>query len=370
MNQPTKQNWKIKKEKALVKYSFKKFSTISIILIWITSAFIVGFFSYSFLKNKKEDMMVAVKGVESSRRELAFTEKKTNINFEQLIQDIPDAPQKKSTAGTFYTRSKSAIVIDAKTHTILHDQNGKMRTAIASLTKMMTAIIVVENIKKLEEEIVMIDKEMVAVEGTKIGCPRTGYCVSNTLQVGEKISAQSLLEAMLMNSANDAAIALAKHIAGSQEEFAQLMNKKVKEIGLEDTHFCNPSGLDDESHPGGCYSSAYDLARIVAYSFQYDKIWKIMKIKEKDVIAENMNLIHHILNTDILIDQLPNCLGGKTGFTYEAGKSLMMAAHHPQNTENRVVSVLIDNPYRWQDMPELINWIFQAYDWPPKSLIK
>jgi len=290
--------------------------------------------------------------------------KEMRITFDSLIFNEPNAPVKVMGMGSFYARAKSAISIDAHTHTILHYQNGKERIAIASLTKIMTAIIVIEKIEDLENEYVTIDEEVIYTDGTKIGCPRSGYCISNRLQLGEEVSVQYLLEAMLMNSANDAAVALAKYVAGSQEEFAKMMNKKARELGLVDTHFCNPSGLDDENNPGRCYSSAYDIARIAAYSLQYDNIWGIMKVKEKDIYSKDKLIMHHIINTDILIDQIPNCLGGKTGFTYEAGKSLMMAAHHPQDRNKTIVAVLLDDVYRWEDMRDLISWSFQAYNWP------
>lgn len=352
-------------QKVVIKKRKSK-TTLLFSIVWIFSGLVAAYFVFGFFVNREgeeEKGEISVMGVEKTRNLECLTEK-PNITFEKLFQETPDAPTKKETAGNFFTRSKSSIVIDAKTHTILHDQNGKMHTAIASLTKIMTAIIVMENIDDLKKEIVTIGEEPFFVEGTRVGCPRTGYCISNRLQIGEKISAQSLLEAMLMNSANDAAVALSMHIAGSQKAFANLMNEKVSQLGLEDTHFCNPSGLDEDSNPGGCYSSAYDLSRITASSMQYPEIWSIMKIKEKDIYSENLNLTHHIINTDILIDDIPNCLGGKTGFTYEAGKSLMMAAYSPYNKENKIISVMIDNPYRWVDTRELIAWIFQAYTWP------
>jgi len=231
----------------------------------------------------------------------------------------------------------------------------------------MTAVLVLENIDDLKKEVVTIDREAVYADGTTIGCPNSTRCVSNTLYSGEKVYAQNLLEAMLMNSANDAAIALGKHIAGSQENFAKMMNAKAESLGLKDTHFCNPSGLDDEDNPGGCYSTAYDFARIVAYALQYDEIWDILRIKRKEFYSVDGDWKHTILNTDVLLDQMPNCLGGKTGFTYEAGKSLMMVAHHPQNPKNKVIGVILNDDYRWEDMQKLLNWSFTAYEWPKKE---
>ncbi len=282
---------------------------------------------------------------------------------EKLVIDEPDAPTKVEGVGNFYTRSKSAIAIDAKTGTILHYQDAKKKTAIASLTKIMTAMVVIDGIENLEEEIVEIDGETLLTIGTRVGCPRSGYCISNRLQKGEKISAKFLLEAVLMNSANDAATALARHIAGSEKDFAFLMNKKAKEIGLLDTNFCNPTGLDEEDRPGGCYSTALDVAKIGAYSLQYEEIWSIMKIKEKFIYSADGKIEHKIINTDLLLEQMDNCLGGKTGFTYEAGRSLMTAAHDPKNKDNIIVAVILDNVYRWEDMKDLINWVFSVYYW-------
>lgn len=320
---------------------------------------------------EKKDVAETSQPIISNAVELKAGENQNNnsdVTFKNLLVDEPDAPVKVMGIGNFYARARSAVAIDAKTSTLLHYQNGKEKMAIASLTKIMTAILVAEKIADLENEIITINEEALYIDGTKVGCPRSDYCLSNRLQLGEKLTAHNLLEAMLINSANDAAVALAVHIAGSEKEFAKLMNEKAKSLGLTDTNFCNPSGLDEEDKPGGCYSTAYDIARIAAYSLQYDQIWQIMKIKEKDIYSTDKTIVHHIINTDILIDQLPNCLGGKTGFTYEAGKSLMMAAHNPSNFDNQIVAVILDDFYRWEDMKDLINWSFQAYNWPKKEV--
>lgn len=291
-------------------------------------------------------------------------EGKEFMTFDQLIVQVPEAPVKNEGFGDTYMRARSAIAIDADAGTILHYQNGNRRMAIASLTKVMTAVVAVEKIKDLDNEIVTIDEEARFTEGTRVGCPRSGYCISNRLQLGEKISARALLEAMLMNSANDAAVAIGKHIAGSQAEFANMMNAKAREIGLSDTNFCNPSGLDEESRPGGCYSTAYDFARISSYALKHPIIWEIMKYETKEIYSADGQISHTIINTDLLLGQLPNVIGGKTGFTYEAGKSLMMTAHHPQDQNKKVIAVVLDDNYRWDDMKKIFNWVFEAYNWP------
>ncbi len=360
----------------------KKAGKINLISFWIIIFSIIfwqffwgrlektGSFGKDFFKEKK----VLVEGEKDFN---FFSASNNDPTFQNLAFAGPtfnpvsgifaNAPKKKDGYGEIYIRAHASISIDAATETILHYNRGKERRAIASLTKIMTAILVIENIKNLEKEIVTIDQEAVYAEGTTIGCPNSARCVSNTLYSGERVYAQNLLEAMLINSANDAAIALAKHIAGSQKKFAEMMNEKARQLGLKDTNFCNPSGLDEEDNPGNCYSTAYDFARIVAYALQYNEIWNILKIKKKEFYSVDGDWTHTIFNTDILLDQMPNCVGGKTGFTYEAGKSLMMVAHHPQNPKHKVIGVILNDEYRWEDMKNLLNWSFEAYQWPEEK---
>ncbi|EKD46704.1 MAG: hypothetical protein ACD_67C00106G0001 [uncultured bacterium] len=258
----------------------------------------------------------------------------------------------------------ASVIIDADTGTIFHYNNGRTQRQIASLTKLMTAVLVMEKVKNLDE-LVTIDEEAVYADGTKIGCPRSGYCISPRLKIGEKISVRNLLQAMLMNSANDAAIALAKHISGTQEKFTDLMDAKAKELGLVDTNFCTASGLDldDEVAASNCYSSAYDIARIGAYSLRFDTIWKISRLPSNSIISSADGKIQHtILNTDQLLDQMPNIIGAKTGFTPMAGYSLLMAVADP-TTKHRIIAVVLDDITRWQDIKTMVNWTFDSYTW-------
>lgn len=256
----------------------------------------------------------------------------------------------------------ASVIIDADTGTILHYNEGRTQRQIASLTKLMTAVVVMEKIKDLNE-VVTVDEEAVYADGTKVGCPRSGYCISQRLKVGEKITVRSLLQAMLMNSANDAAIALANHISGSQEAFSGVMNSKAKELGLSDTNFCTPSGLEIDGRESECYSSAYDIARIAAYSLRYDTIWRISRMPNNSIITSTDGKLEHtILNTDQLLDQMPNIIGAKTGFTPLAGYSLLMAVSDP-STKHRIVAVVLDDITRWQDIKTMVSWAFGSYAW-------
>jgi len=254
--------------------------------------------------------------------------------------------------------ARSSVVIDVDSGTILHYDKGRDRTPIASLTKLMTAIVVMEKIKNLDD-VVTIDEEAFKTDGTKVGCPQTGYCLDERLHVGEKVTVKDLLMAMLLNSANDAAVALGKHIAGSQAAFGDMMNRKAEDLNLGDSHSCNPSGLDEDN----CYSSAYDIARVAAYSMRYKQIWDIMKMSETEIQSCDGKYSHQLKNTDLLLGQIPNCLGGKTGFTYNAGKSLLMAAADPDKGKHKIIAVIINDNNRWEDMANLIKWTFENYEW-------
>ena len=256
----------------------------------------------------------------------------------------------------------ASLILDAGSGTILHYNNGKERRPVASLTKLMTAVVVLEEMEDLEEA-VTIDAEAVYIEGTKIGCPRSGYCISQRLKIGEKISVRNLLKAMLMNSANDAAIALAKHIGGSEEEFVKKMNQRAKELGLNDTNFCTSSGLEINGAEAECYSTAYDIARVAAYSMKYDLVWEIMRLPSNTTVYSTDGTVsHQLLNTDLVLDEIPNCLGGKTGFTPAAGHSLLMAAGDPTG-KHKIIAVVLDNPYRWRDIRTMVDWAWEAHDW-------
>ncbi len=270
-------------------------------------------------------------------------------------------PIRKADVADLKVWAGSSVAIDVDTGTIIHYDDGRKRTQIASLTKMMTAVLAVENIKDLNEDVV-ITKEALNMVGTVVGCPTSVFCNGNRMYVGEKVRAMDLLKVMLMNSANDSATALGIHIAGTPEKFVEMMNKKAKDLGLKDTNFCTPSGLEIDGKEDQCYSSAYDIARIAAYSLKYDVIWDIMKIPEGKFYSTDGKYVHELKNTDMLLNTLPNCIGGKTGFTPLAGKSLMLGTEDPTG-KHKVIAVLLNDEQRWDDMRTLVGWVFNNYKW-------
>lgn len=274
-------------------------------------------------------------------------------------------PVKRDGTGRFAVpTAHSAIIMDAATELPLFEQDADERRAIASITKLFTAMIVVERVDDLDES-VTIDEEVIYSEGTRVGCPRTGYCTSTRLQLGEQISVRSLLHAALMNSANDAALALAKHVGGSKEGFVAIMNERAKGLGLGNSHFCTPSGLelDDPVAESQCYSTARDIAKIAAYALRYDDIWEIMRTPKTEISSVDGRYEHEIFNTNELLGQYPNLVGTKTGFTPRAGYSLLAVAGDPRQGKHRIIAVVLDDYYRWQSIQEMFAWSFSAYEW-------
>jgi len=329
----------------------------------------VGFLDYHFLP------VVALGGDEDSLYDITIAEVTPRvlgdivsdesafhgqISVERFLPYGVFTPQAHPTSYELAVPSAHAsIVLDVDSGTILHYEDGRDRRPVASLTKMMTALIVMEELDF--NDVVTITPEMRNVEGTVVGCPRSGYCIDTRLQIGERIRVEELMKATLMNSANDAATALAIHIDGSVEEFAQRMNNRARAMGLDDTNFCTPSGLEREGR--SCYSSAYDIARIVVKVLDYDEPWEIMNLPSGTVIESvDGKYEHEILNTNALLGQYDGLVGTKTGFTPDAGYCLTAVAEHPE-TRHRIVTVVLDDPYRWADMQDMISWSFDSYEW-------
>jgi D-alanyl-D-alanine carboxypeptidase len=335
-----------------------------------------GFFSGNFsgeLDQMKNKLFVAEKKQEvlgEERVAISNKENDSSKNFETMQKkDVSNfdltgsglVPKRKQNCTDLKLWAGSSVAIDAESGVILHYDEGRKQTQIASLTKMMTAILAVESIEDFNEE-VTIKKEALNVPGTVVGCPTSVFCNGNRMYAGEKVHAIDLLKAMLLNSANDAATALAIHISGSEDKFVEKMNKKAKDLGLIDTHFCTPSGLEKDGKENECYSSAYDIARIGAVSLKYDLIWDTMKIEEGQFYSTDGKYVHLLKNTDLLLGNISNCLGGKTGFTPLAGKSLLMGSTDPTG-KHKVITVLLNDEKRWDDMKLLLNWVYNNYEW-------
>ena len=232
--------------------------------------------------------------------------------------------------------AKSAILMDCTSGRILFNKEPDKRSLIASTTKIMTAILVCEQCNVLDR--MRIPKEAVGIEGS-----------SMYLQEGEILTIQELLYGMMLHSGNDAAVALALYCGGTLEGFVQMMNDKAKMLGLTNTHFENPNGLDSENH----YSSARDLAVLTSYAMKnpiFSKIVSTKNIKVGDRYLRNHNK---------LLWQLEGAEGVKTGYTRAAGRILVSST---VRMGRRLVAVTIHDPNDWQDHAQLINDAFLQYE--------
>lgn len=267
----------------------------------------------------------------------------------QVIAGVPDLSQ-----------AHAAYVVDAASGQKLAGHDEHERRQIASLTKIMTALLVMESGISLSE-VVVVDEESLQRDGTLVGCPSSTNCVGQRLVVGERITVDSLLHAMLMNSANDSAVLLAKKVSGgSEQEFVRLMNQRVETLGLTDTHFCTANGLEPDGREEECYSSAYDVAQIVRKALSYPHLWDIMRTGPITIQSVDGRYTHEIYSTNQLRDQYVPLLGAKTGFTPAAGQSLLAAA---QVDGHVVVGVLLDDPFRFEDMKSVFGWSFRVFEW-------
>lgn len=258
------------------------------------------------------------------------------------------------------TNSPSVLLMDAKSGNILYSKNIYERRYPASTTKLMTAILTLENCE--------LD-EIVKVSHNAIFSIPIGYSHAS-LQEGEELTVEELLNVLLIPSANDAAVALAEHIAGSVENFSEMMNEKAKELGCLDTHFVNPNGIHNENH----YSTAYDLSLIGKYAMKFDEIMNIAKVSQYTLPKTNKyDKENRVFNaTNALIDNLENyyyeyATGLKTGYTDKAGYCIVTTAKK-DNIELLGVVIGSDSiSDRYEDCIKLFNYGFENYSY--KNLV-
>lgn len=244
--------------------------------------------------------------------------------------------------------AKSSILIDYDSGTIIHEFKSDEEASVASMTKMMTLLLVMERIES--GKIKLTDDVMISATASKMGGSQV-YLEENTT-----MKLDMLLKAVCIASANDAAVALAEHVAGSTTEFVRLMNEKVKELGLKHTNFMNVHGLDEESH----YSTAHDMAFIARELLKHDLILNYSSIYE-DYIKHPNGSSTWIVNTNKLINYYKGLDGLKTGYTVKSGYCITATA---KRNGLRLISVVMgeeNNNIRNQDTMELLNYGFSNY---------
>jgi D-alanyl-D-alanine carboxypeptidase len=236
--------------------------------------------------------------------------------------------------------AKSAVLIDASSKSVLCEKNARERMGMASTTKIMTALVAAERAEL--DKTVSVSPSAVGVEGSSI-----------YLYAGEKLTLRDLLCAMLLESANDAAAAIAIEIAGSVEGFCNMMNEKAAELGLCDTHFTNPHGLYDDAH----YTTAYDLAMIAAAALENGTVREIVATKKMTLtpIEGNTRVLY---NHNKMLSRYEGAIGVKTGFTKKTGRCLVSAA---ERDGLRLVSVTLNASDDWNDHTRLLDIGFENF---------
>ncbi len=245
-----------------------------------------------------------------------------------------------SAEGTISVNGGAAALYEPKTKTFLYSKNADERLPMASTTKIMTALVAIER-ENLKREIT-VDERAVGIEGS-----------SAYLKAGEVFTLGELLYALMLQSANDAAEAIAYAIGGSIEGFADLMNEKAASLGLSDTHFTNPHGLDDEEH----YTTARDLAVIAAEALSYPEFAEIASTTVKRVEKEGISRL--FVNHNKLLKLYDGCIGVKTGFTKKSGRCLVSAA---ERDGLRLVSVTLDCPDDWCEHKKMLDFGFDQIE--------
>lgn len=236
--------------------------------------------------------------------------------------------------------SRIGIIYDRKSGKVIWGKNENKRSAMASTTKIMTCIVVIEN-ADLNAEV-------------KVSAKAAGTCGSRLgLKKDDKITIKDLLYGLMLRSGNDAAVALAEYVGKDKEGFANLMNKKAKELGLKDTHFVTPHGLDDPEH----YTTAYELAKIADYALKNEMFAKIVGTKEHTI---NINgYAKQLCNTNELLGYLQGVSGVKTGFTNNAGRCLVTSVNR---NDFEIITVVLGADTKKIRTADSINLIEYAYE--------
>ncbi len=270
-------------------------------------------------------------------------------NFDPVsLLSVNRVPVKKNSAIQPEIEAKSAIAMDLDSGVILYEKNIREQLPMASLTKIMTAILILESHDL--SEVVTIEENYGNLKEDEVG-------VRIWLRQYEKITVENLLISLLVRSAGDSALALATYHSGSVEAFIDEMNAKAKILNLKDTHFLNPIGLDADGH----YSSAYDLSILTKYALRKQTFRNIVKIKKATVKSTNGKIAHEFNSTNYLLNSYLDIQGVKTGTTDEAGESLINLARNNYGYE--IITVLLNSPDRFQENKSMIDWVFRSYQW-------
>lgn len=251
---------------------------------------------------------------------------------------IKAAPEKEAKAP--YINARCAVALDAKTKRVLFEKDAHMITPMASTTKIITALVAIRY-GDLERKVV-ISERAASIRGSEVG-----------YKAGDEVKLHELIYGLMLRSGNDAAIAIAEDIGGSIEKFSKLMNEYAAEIGMVDSHFESPHGLDSELH----YTTAYDLALATAKAKETKEFNEI--VASKDITKERFGFTRDFHNINKILWLLPDANGVKTGYTGKAGKCLVSSA---KKNNNEIIMVVIDCSQRWKETAKIYEYVGKRYE--------
>lgn len=243
--------------------------------------------------------------------------------------------------------SRSVLIKDLSTDSILFQKDANIPFPIASTTKIMTSLVASEYFKQ--------NSPLTVGSSANISGSRVG------LLSGENLSFRSLLYGMLLNSGNDAAFAIAENYPGGVEGFVAAMNQKAIDLGLRNTSFDNPAGFDSPNH----YSSAADLAKITEEALKNYQLARIFATKNTNIVSLDKKYTHQLLNLNKLLNDVSGVLGVKTGTTEAAKENLVTLV---ERGGHRVLLVVLGSDNRFSETTKLIDWVYANFTWPDGTL--
>lgn len=255
-----------------------------------------------------------------------------------MIISICILPSKEGQA-SIDVSANNAVLIELNTGEILFEKQAHEIQSIASITKLMTAIIAIES-NKMDEEAVT-SRRAIYTEGSSI-----------YLEQGEKMTIRDLVYGLMLRSGNDAAVAISEHIGGSVEGFVYLMNEKASWLGMTRTNFTNPHGLEDDNH----YSTAYDMALLMRYAMNNPQF---VEISGTTAYRSDKRSYSWFNKNKLLTKLYEFCTGGKTGYTRKAGRTLVSSA---AKNGHHLIAVTLNAPNDWNDHINMFEWGFNYLD--------
>ena len=273
------------------------------------------------------------------------------LAFEQNIRDLKPIRNKGVKDLDIEAKSAISVFVDpGGKEKILLKKDANQKLPIASLTKLISARVVLDDYDL--DRIVEISEQ----------AAQTPESEETRLKEGESFQVKALLRSMLIESNNIAAYALAEVVG--EKEFVELMNLTAKDLGLENTHFVNSTGLDPKNYGNAInYSTAQDLLKLTEHSLSEEPlIWTILATPEFDLYSSDGSFHHEVVTTNELLREFPSLVGSKTGETPQAGGCLLLVLRAPKD-QGYLINVILNSQDRFKEMRELVDWLSSAYRW-------